>query len=203
MKSSINLPRRRGAVAMAGALLSVGAWRTVAAAESSPTAPDAEPKAPAIDRLPGSMTLAHLFDLVRKLDPNAKVNGNAAQFIVRDSELILVGDEKAGRMRIMMPIARADSVDAEVLQRMLQANFDAVLDPRYAIAQDVIWSVFIHPLPPMDEAQFASAISQVYVAAATFGSEYTSGVLVYGGGDTNALHQQLLEELKKNLGPTI
>lgn len=163
-------------------------------------APDA---APQVTVLPGSMTLQKLFDLVRRIDPQARFQGNAAQFEVEGRELILVGDEQAGRMRIMTPLARVGSLDAAVLHRMLQADFDAVLDARYAIANDVVWSAFIHPLPPLDEAQFANAVAQVYVAAITFGSTYTSGALVYGGGDSNAEHQKLFEELRKLTEPEI
>lgn len=161
-----------------------------------PAAGDAE-EAPEVQKLPGNTTLATLFDLVRKIDPEARIQGNAAQFHVQDRQLILVGDENAGRMRIMTPVARVDALDGTILHRLLQANFDAVLDSRYAIADDLVWSVFIHPLPPMDEAQFANAVGQVYIAAATFGSTYTSGALIYGGGDSNAEHQKLLEELRK------
>lgn len=165
--------------------------------------PEPPPPAPAEAVQPGVMTLSKLFELVRKLDPQARIQGNAAQFKVEDRELILVGDEKAGRMRIMTPLARVGSLDPGVLHRMLQANFDAVLDARYAIANDVVWSAFIHPLPPMDEAQFANAVAQVYVAAITFGTTYTSGALVYGGGDSNAEHQKLFEELRKRTTPEI
>lgn len=174
--------------------LSVGVARAQALPDESGE-DEAEP-APQIERLPGDMTLTGLFELVRRIDPEAQVQGNAAQFTVNDRGLVLVGDERAGRMRIMSPIARADALDQEILQRMLQANFDAVLDARYAIANGVVWSVFIHPLPPMDEAQFANAVSQVFVAASTFGGAYTSGALIYGGGDTNEEHRKVLEALK-------
>lgn len=185
---------------LAVCLLSGGAF-----AQGAPEAGDGEQDAPApqYERLPGDMTLAKLFDLVRQIDPQAQAQGNALQFTVRDRGLILVGDENAGRMRIMSPIARAEALDEAILQRMLQANFDAVLDARYAIANGIVWSVFIHPLAPMDEAQFANAVGQVFVAAATFGSAYTSGVLVYGGGDTNEEHRKVLQELKKQLEPQI
>ncbi len=164
----------------------------------------AEPaQAPQVQRLPGDMTLATLFDLIRKIDPEARIEGNAAQFTVQDRGMILVGDENAGRMRIMSPIARTDALDESILQRMLQANFDAVLDARYAIANGIVWSVFIHPLPPMDDAQLANAVSQVFVAAATFGTAYTSGALVYGAGDSNEEHRKVLEELKQRLAPSI
>lgn len=165
--------------------------------------PPEEETAPQIERLPGNMTLAALFEMVRRIDPEAKVEGASAQFMVKDRGLILVGDENAGRMRIMTPIARAEALDSSMYPRMLQANFDAVLDARYAMANGIVWSVFIHPLPPMDEAQFANAVSQVYVAAETFGGGYTSGALVYGGGDSNEEHRKVLEELKDRLQPTI
>lgn len=181
--------------------LSVGVARAQALPDESGE-DDAAP-APQIERLPGDMTLTGLFELVRRIDPQAQVQGNAAQFTVNDRGLVLVGDERAGRMRIMSPIARADALDEEILQRMLQANFDAALDARYAIANGIVWSVFIHPLPPMDEAQFANAVSQVFVAASTFGSAYTSGALIYGGGDTNEEHRKVLEALKRRLEPQI
>jgi len=181
-------------------------WAGTAAAQSldGPAQPSQEtPAAPQVERLPGDMTLAGLVELVLRIDPEAKANGSATQFRVQDRTLILVGDENAGRMRIMTPIARTDALDGEIVQRMLQANFDAVLDARYAVANGIVWSVFIHPLPPMDEAQLANAIAQVYVAAASFGTTYTSGAMVYGGGDSNEEHRRLLEAIKKQIAPEI
>lgn len=162
-----------------------------------PPAAEEPERAPDVQRLPGAMTLADLFGLVRKVDSEARIQGNVAEFRVQDRQLILVGDEAAGRMRIMTPIARVDELDPPILRRLLQANFDAVLDSRYAIANEVVWSVFIHPLPPMDVAQFASAVGQVYIAADTFGTTYTSGALIYGEGDSDELHRKLLEELRE------
>ncbi|PKM08149.1 MAG: hypothetical protein CVV14_05205 [Gammaproteobacteria bacterium HGW-Gammaproteobacteria-4] len=166
-------------------------------------APEEAPAAPQVQRLPGDTTLAALVEMVLRIDPEAQANGSAIQFRVQDRNLILVGDENAGRMRIMTPIARTDALDIETVQRMLQANFDAVLDARYAVANGIVWSVFIHPLPPMDEAQLANAIAQVYIAAATFGTTYTSGALVYGGGDSNEEHRKLIDEIKKQIAPEI
>lgn len=187
--------RSRLSLLIAGVLLAGHAFAQ--SAVEPPAADDAE-QAPRVQKLPGGTTLAALFDLVRKIDPEARIQGNAAQFRVEDRQLILVGDENAGRMRIMTPVAPAEALDPAILHRLLQANFDAVLDSRYAIANDTVWSVFIHPLPPMDEAQFANAVGQVYIAAATFGSTYTSGALLYGGGDSDEEHQKLLEELRKS-----
>lgn len=171
--------------------------------DGPPQAQQDAPAAPQVQRLPGNMTLAGLAEMVLRIDPEAKTSGSSIQFHVQDRTLILVGDENAGRMRIMTPIARTDAIDIAIVQRMLQANFDAVLDARYAVANGIVWSAFIHPLPPMDEAQLANAIAQVYIAAATFGTTYTSGALVYGGGDSNDEHRKLIEEIKKQIAPEI
>jgi len=188
-----------------GVLLGAVWWSGLVQAKipQEPGAGQKAPPASQIERLPGDMTLARLFDLVRKIDPKAQIKGNVAQFTASGHSLILVGDEHAGRMRIMSPIARVDALDEAVLKRMLQADFDAALDARYAIGNGIVWSVFIHPLPPLGQAQFADAVKQVLVAAATFGSTYTSGALIYGGGDTNKEDRKLLEKLKQQAAPTI
>ncbi len=181
-------------ILISGALL---AFAPAAQNRGEPPAGSAPQEPPSVQSRPGFTTLAALFDLVRKIDAEAQIRGNVAEFRVEGRQLILVGDEAAGRMRIMTPIAQADALEAAVLHRMLQANFDAVLDSRYAIANGLVWSVFIHPLPPMDEAQFANAVGQVYIAADTFGTTYSSGAFVYGNGDSNEMHERLLEELRK------
>ncbi len=110
---------------------------------------------------------------------------------------MIVFDNDADRMRIITPILQASAVPTDVHERMLQANFDAVLDSRYAIANDVVWSTFIHRLSTLNEDDLLSGIAQTYAAAETFGTTYTSGVIVFGGGDSNSLHEDLLEELEK------
>ena len=83
------------------------------------------------------------------------------------------------------------------MERMLQANYDAVLDARYAIANDIVWSTFIHPLTSLTEDDFISALAQTVTAAETFGTSYTSGAVVFGGGDSSGIHEDLLEELQE------
>lgn len=152
---------------------------------------------PAADVSP--MRFAALAELVRKIDPKARVEANSAQFAVESRTLVLVADERAGRMRVMTPVARADTLEREALERMLQANFDSVLDVRYALARGLVWSAYLHPLANLDAARFADAVSQVYIAAETFGSTYTSGALVYGGGDSQAEHEALRARIAKRL----
>ncbi|MEE8126039.1 MAG: hypothetical protein V3T42_09525, partial [Nitrospirales bacterium] len=54
-------------------------------------------------------------------------------------------------------------------------------DARYAVSQGILYSAFIHPLSTLDEGMLKSAMDQVANLALSFGSEYTSGSLVFGG----------------------
>lgn len=144
-----------------------------------------------------TMTSDRMVEVIKNFDSASEANGNRIVFNVRERELMIVFDNDADRMRIITPILQASAVPSDVHERMLQANFDAVLDSRYAIANDVVWSTFIHRLSTLDEDDLLSAIAQTYAAAETFGTTYTSGVIVFGGGDSNSLHEELLEELEK------
>ena len=138
-----------------------------------------------------------LIDLIQKFDKDAKVQANGTAFKVNERELFLVYDTKANRMRIITPIAQAGLANEDVLIRMMQANYDAVLDVRYALGNNIIWATFIHPLGSLTQEDFISGIAQAVTAAETFGSSYTSGAMVFGGGDSNEIHKDLLEQLEK------
>lgn len=146
-----------------------------------------------------AMTGERLQELIERIDPQLESSANGARFSIDEREIYLVFDQSANRMRVMTPIARTDSLKPDELTRMLQANFDSALDARYAIANEVVWSVYIHPLAELTETQFASALAQVVTAAATYGGSYSSGALIYGGGDSNELHEELIRELEKRL----
>jgi hypothetical protein len=144
------------------------------------------------------MTVEKLDKIIKQIDPKAVRTDNTWQFTVAERQVFLVSDPNADRMRAMSPIAQANTMTPEIYKRMMQANFDAVLDVRYAIAQDVVWSVFIHPLSKLDQEELLSGISQTVTATLTFGTTFSSGAAVYGGGDTNGIIQkQILDELKR------
>lgn len=138
-----------------------------------------------------------LAALIKDLDENAVIDGPSVVFEIADRELMMVYDSTADRMRVISPILQANAIPAEVMERMLQANFDAVLDARYAVANDIVWSVFLHPLTSLTEDDFISGLAQTITAAETFGTAFTSGAVVFGGGDSNAIHEDLLEDLKE------
>ena len=91
-------------------------------------------------------------------------------------------------------MARTADLDSELLFRLLQANFDTALDARYSIARGVLWSLYLHPLGSLSDEQFLAAIGQVVNLASTFGTTYSSGALTFGGGDSNRLIEELLEQ---------
>ena len=105
---------------------------------------------------------------------------------VRGHPTYVITDEEADRMRIIVQIAPAAQLKQEELYRMMQANFDSALDARYAIARDVLWSAYIHPLSPLTDANFRDGMSQAITLAETYGTEYSSGGLHFGGGDRPA-----------------
>ena len=143
------------------------------------------------------MTIPRLEEIVRAVDPDATVTPNAMALTIEEIPVIVVHDASNNRMRAMTAIRSAESISAEELARMMQANFDAALDARYAIAQGRLWSVFIHPLEDLQKDTFLSGLGQVVNLALTYGSTYTSGALTFGGGDSNELHRALIDKLLK------
>ncbi|MEM1351998.1 MAG: hypothetical protein AAGF27_06620 [Pseudomonadota bacterium] len=147
---------------------------------------------------PPPMTLALLGQLIFILDPDAVQQGAAFRFTLQDIPVVVITDPRADRMRAMVPIRSAEGLDADELMRLMQANFDSALDARYAVAQGRLWGVYIHPLSPLEPAQFVSGLAQTVNVALTYGQTYSGGGTVFGGGDSNELHQELLDELRDN-----
>lgn len=143
------------------------------------------------------MTIAGLARIVQAVDPDVIARGPVLEFTLDDIPILVIADERADRMRAMVPIASADALSAEDLMRMMQANFDAALDARYAVANGRLWGVFIHPLSLLEKDQFLSGLVQTITVAKTYGTGYTGGAAIFGGGDSNGIYQDLFDELKK------
>ncbi|QLG46479.1 hypothetical protein [Costertonia aggregata] len=122
-----------------------------------------------------------LKDLIIKASDTLVSNGNSHQFIYKARPLICVYDEKANRMRIVSPIIKREEIGEEEILNALVANFHLALDVKYALSDEIIWSVFIHPLKELSDHQILDAIEQVHAASVTFGSTYSSTTLVFPG----------------------
>lgn len=156
-----------------------------------------EPEAPPKKASDAAIAAQEMMDsALRKIKPDIKRDGNIWRVELGERMAIIITDPVAERMRIMVPIVEADTLDEPALRRVMQANFDSALDARYAIAQGVIWGTFIHPLTTLTEKDFLSGLAQTFKVADNFGTTYSSDVFVYGGGDSNAILGDVLEQLK-------
>ena len=101
------------------------------------------------------------------------------QFMIKERILICITDENNNRMRIMSPIIEQKKLAYTDMLKLMEANFHSALDVRYAISDDILWSVFIHPLKELNKDEVLSAINQVYEAAVTYGTTYNSTGLTF------------------------
>lgn len=139
-----------------------------------------------------AMDNQRLGELIKRIDKSAQGKPGFWRFIVEGREVSVITSEKANRMRIIVPIAPATKLSNEKLIRMMQANFDSALDARYSIAKDIVWGAFIHPLRELNDEEFLSGVGQAVNLALTYGEAYSSGALVFGGGDSQNLRQREL-----------
>lgn len=170
---------------------------TNVSAQQSQTAPEETPPQIEAPVSEPPMTIERLAQIILALDPEVIARGPTLEFTLQDIPVIVIADPRADRMRAMVPIASVEGLKKADYLRMMQANFDAALDARYAIANGRLWGVFIHPLSPLEKDQFLSGLVQTITVAKTYGSAYTGGGAVFGGGDSNRLYLELLNELRK------
>lgn len=159
------------------------------------------PAAQAQAQAEAAMSNTRLDELIKRLDQKARGRPGYWTFVIDEREVLVITDERADRMRIMTPVVKAEDLDERYMFRLLQANFDSALDARYAVGRDIVWSAFIHPLRTLRDADFISGVGQVINLAESFGSSYSSGAFVFGGGDTGELQRRELIDrlLKKGL----
>ncbi len=139
------------------------------------------------------MTLTRLGEIMSVIDPDAVVEPRGISLTVVNVPVTIIVDPRANRMRILVPISSAEGLGEAEMLRLLQANFDTALDARYAIANGRLWSTFIHSLAELGRDEVISGLAQTVTLAQTYGDTYTSGAMMFGGGDTRGLIQDLLE----------
>jgi hypothetical protein len=146
--------------------------------------------------------LEQMDQVIKALDSKATRTGNSWQFTLQERAMLVVTDTTAARMRIITPIALIEDLPEGAMQRLMQANFDTALDARYAVAQNLVWGAFLHPLDTLTQRDFAAGILQTHAVGETFGTTFSSGAISYGGGDSNTIYEEqlkeLLEEIERN-----
>ena len=127
------------------------------------------------------MNPKQLMEIIAHVADSSVSSGNSVRFVYKEIPQICIYDENANRMRIISPIIKREELEEEQLLNALVANFHTALDVKYALSDEIIWSVFIHPLKELSRHQVLDAIDQVYSANITFRSTYSSTNLVFPG----------------------
>ncbi len=157
----------------------------------SVVAADAPQQAPA-----KIMSNDRLASIIQRLDDKVEGKLGFWRFHIEDRDVTVITDEKADRMRILVPVINVDELQDNELARLMQSNFDSALDARYAIAKDIIWGAFIHPLSSLTDREFLSGLDQTVNLSITFRKTYSSGALVFQGGDSSDLQRkELIDQL--------
>jgi hypothetical protein len=130
----------------------------------------------------GPMTQQRMEAFLRELAPGAEGVPGSLGFRVEGVAIECISDVAHDRMRLIAAIAPVSKLTAEQVARVLEANFHSALDARYATSGGYLYAAFIHPLSPLTERELRSAALQVANLARSFGTTYSSGELVYGGG---------------------
>ncbi|CAL2089945.1 hypothetical protein [Tenacibaculum sp. 190524A05c] len=127
------------------------------------------------------MTPTKLGEMLEAISDSIISTKTQWRFIIKNTPFITIADSTHNRMRIMSPIADSNKLNEELKTASLMANFHTALDVKYAISDNVLWSVYIHPLKELTEDQLLDAVSQVYYAKVNFGTTFSSTSLVFPG----------------------
>ncbi len=127
------------------------------------------------------MTPSKLGTMLEKISDSIVSQKTQWRFIIKNVPFITIADSTHNRMRIMSPVVESGKLSEELKTASLMANFHTALDVKYAISDNVLWSVFIHPLNELTEDQVLDAVSQVYYAKVNFGTTFSSTSLVFPG----------------------
>lgn len=141
------------------------------------------------------MTSARLLEIIEQESDTLNIQGNSIQFVYNETMLVCIYDEGANRMRIVTPIVELEKLEEDQVLNALVANFHSALDVKYALSNEIIWSIYVHPLRELTDAQVVDAINQVYAAAVTFGTTYSSTNLVFPGNTEKKVPEEKI--LKK------
>ena len=91
--------------------------------------------------------------------------------------IIAMTNNDSDRIKRLSPITYTKDVETTVINECLQANFDNLKDVKYAIANNIIWSVYDRDFSSLSTKQIDNAMLQIYYSTGTFGEEYSSSIV--------------------------
>jgi len=68
------------------------------------------------------------------------------QMIYQERLVFILTDESNNRMRIFTPFLEIDSLKTGEMNKLLAANFHSALDAKYCFFEELVMSVYTHPL---------------------------------------------------------
>ena len=92
----------------------------------------------------------------------------------RNVPVLVYAHEGHDRMRVVTPVASVAELSPDDLWTLLEANYSKALDARYAIGDDLVWGLFVHPLSSLTREELASALDQVVALKKNYGTTYAS-----------------------------
>ncbi|MCC6349526.1 MAG: type III secretion system chaperone [Candidatus Eisenbacteria bacterium] len=93
--------------------------------------------------------------------------------------VFVFSDDEHDRMRIMSPIGVVEELEPDLLHVLLQANYDRALDARYAMRNNELWSMVVHPLATLATDDLPAMFDQVTTLVKNTGSTFASTELVF------------------------
>jgi len=127
------------------------------------------------------MSQLEMEKIVKQTASSSKGGKGVVKFIYNNVQMTLISDVKHDRMRIISAVKKFQTLSAEQIDEILKSNFHKSLDARYAVSNGILYSAYIHPLSSLRKKQITSAMLQVSNLSKSFGHEYSSGVLRFGG----------------------
>ena len=94
--------------------------------------------------------------------------------------MLIQTQESVDRMRIVVFIGEAGELSSDQMRVLLEANYHSALDARYAITEGHLVALFLHPFEELSETQFILGLYQVINCAATCGTTFSGGMMVFG-----------------------
>jgi len=138
------------------------------------------------------MTITKLDSIIKNVTTNSRWT-----FLINEIPMVVIADSTHNRMRILSPITEQSRLTEDLKTASLMANFHTALDIKYAIANEILWSTYIHPLKELSENQLIDAFSQVYYGNVNFGTTFSSGSLIFPGRNPNREEGDLEQEEKE------
>lgn len=127
-----------------------------------------------------AMTLERLGAVLAEESDNLQGQLGMWQLTLEGQTVIVLADATNNRMRIVSPIVPSETLSVDQVEAILVANFHSALDARYAVTDGTVVAIYVHPLNSLQAGDLRSALRQVAMLAATYGTTYSSGELGFG-----------------------